>query len=311
MLGDYLRETLVCAVTVAGECTGCGGDTSAEAKSKFIDGWVRRYRKGLREGGAAGLAYRRERKINCPQCGLSHTAAIPSDSMDAIMGLIKDTDPLFLRAQVNKEMAKLRTARKKYTAAAHHSSFLMGQQPYFCTPRPSQSVFDIVAGWFSKSRKARRQEEIAAQMQEYESAYAAHNVRRSEWTKTCAAAHEKERQCAEELSAAQNNAYAVCNTHGILPLVFPDFVRSLESMIGKRIVAPLAEEPVRRSAAKTRKRGAAGVSVGPGGVRPWVRVGGMGMSFGKTGIGLFARKGPFAIYAKNGKIRVGGRLFRF
>ena len=314
MLGDYLREHLIALAELDGVCGDCGCDISVEAKSRFIDGWVRRYRKGLREGGAAGLAYRRERKITCPECGRRSDVQIAAEMMASVTDLIESVDPVFLRSRAENSVTKLPALQKKLSDASEKTDALMSRKPRLKMSRPSVSLIDSVAGFFSASYKTRRAEEIAAQMPEYESTVAAHKICLSEWMERHSEAEAEEKNRADELVALHDEILGMCKMHGILPLLFPEFVNRCTRETGCAIQIPSAQKSVRAavsSAAKTRKRGAAGVSVGPGGVRPWVRVGGMGMSFGKTGIGLFARKGPFAIYAKNGKIRVGGRLFRF
>ena len=317
ILGDFVREQLIGAVNCASAECECGGDFSGESKSRFIDGWVRRYRKGLREGGAAGLAYRSTRKITCPNCGAKKDQTIGQEDMTKIRDIIANADPIFQREKAESDMAKLSDAQKELDTVSHHKDEVLAQKP--CAPvRPSTSWPHVVLGWFNKAYKARYAEEMAAKIRVYEDAEATYQIHRTEWKAAYDAAQAEQVRHMEPLSALRDDIEQACKAGGVLHYLFPGFVYDCAKAIGRPIVQPVTgpkPEPVVRKASAgrkpDRKRGAAGLSVGPGGIRPWVRMGGVGMSFGKSGIGVFARKGPFAIYSKNGKTRVGGRFFRF
>ena len=312
ILGDFVREQLIGAVNFASTECECGGDFSGESKSRFIDGWVRRYRKGLREGGAAGLAYRNTRKITCPSCGIKNNAVIEQEEMTTVRDIISHADPVFLREKAESGMSKLSAAQKELDLASSHTNKVLSQKPVEPV-RPSVSWLNIMIGWFNKAHKARCEEEVAVKMSTYEDVCATYKISRAEWDTVYESAQAEQVRYAEPLSALQDDIEHACQSGGILHCLFPDFVNDCAVAIGRPIAQPDVESDSEPATRKTsgRKRGAAGMSMGPGGIRPWVRVGGAGMSFGKSGIGVFARKGPFAIYSKNGKTRVGSRFFRF
>ena len=315
-LGDHLCRELVETLSFAEAKCECNEDISSESKSRFIDGWVRRYRKGLREGGAAGLAYRSTRKITCPNCGIKNNGIIAQENMTKIRDIIANADPIFLREKAESGMVKLSAAQKELDTVSHHTNEVLAQKP--CAPvRPLTSWPHVVLGWLNKAYKARYAEEMAAKIRVYEDAEATYQIHRTEWKAAYDAAQAEQVRHMEPLSALRDDIEQACKAGGVLHYLFPGFVYGCAEAIGRPIVQPATgpkPEPVVRKASAGRKggrkRGAAGLSIGPGGIRPWVRMGGIGMSFGKTGIGVFARKGPFSIYSKNGKTRVGGRLFR-